>query len=144
MKAERDSVLQQIADPAKRGAATFRQQTQRKLADLKKAYLQAYVGMHVKARLGVNEDKRKAQLTVDKRLKDLQRLSTIELMPRQHLADFQNRLGGLKSCFALTEQELDASPVCPHCSFQTGRRTDHGFRSGGARRFGRPARHAGR
>jgi len=24
----------------------------------------------------------------------------------------------LKSCFALTEQELDASPVCPHCHYK--------------------------
>jgi len=39
-------------------------------------------------------------------------------MPRQHLSDFQNRLAGLKSCFALTEQELEASPVCPHCGFR--------------------------
>jgi len=54
----------------------------------------------------------------DERLKVLQKLSTIELMPRQHLSDFQNRLAGLKSCFALTEQELDASPVCPHCGFR--------------------------
>jgi hypothetical protein len=118
MKAARDEVLAQISDPAKRSAATFRQQTQRKLGDLKKAYLLAYLSMHAKARLGVNEDKRKAQLMGDERLKALQKLSTIDLMPRQHLADFQNRLAGLKSCFALTEQELDASPVCLHCGFR--------------------------
>ena len=120
MKKARDEVLAQIGDPAKRSAATFRQQTQRKLADLKKAYVQTYLGMHTKARLGVNEDKRKARLMGDERLKDLQKLSTIDLMPRQHLSDFQNRLAGLKSCFALTEQELDASPVCPHCNFKPG------------------------
>ncbi len=39
-------------------------------------------------------------------------------MPRQQLTDFQNRLVGLKSCFALTEQNLDASPICPHCGFR--------------------------
>ncbi len=120
MKGARDDVLVQISDPAKRSAATFRQQTQRKLGDLKKAYLLAYLSMHAKARLGVNEDKRKAQLMGDERLKDLQKLSTIDLMPRQHLSDFQNRLAGLKSCFALTEQELEASPVCPHCNFKPG------------------------
>ena len=120
MKAARDEVLTQIGDPAKRSAATFRQQTQRKLGDLKKAYLLAYLSMHAKARLGVNEDKRKAQLMGDERLKDLQKLSTIDLMPRQHLSDFQNRLAGLRSCFALTEQELEASPVCPHCNFKPG------------------------
>ena len=120
MKKARDEVLAQLDDPDKRGAATFRQQTQRKLADLKKAYVQTYLGMHTKARLGVNEDKRKTGLIGDERLKVLQKLSTIELMPRQHLSDFQNRLAGLKSCFALTEQELDVSPVCPHCNYKPG------------------------
>jgi hypothetical protein len=118
VKTARDEVLAQIGDPVKRTTATFRQQTQRKLGDLKKAYLLAYLSMHAKARLGVNEDKRKAQLMGDKRLKDMQKLSTIDLMPRQQLSDFQNRLAGLKSCFALTEQELGASPVCPHCGFK--------------------------
>jgi len=100
------------------GTRDPRPELQRKLGDLKKAYLLAYLSMHAKARLGVNEDKRKAQLMGDERLKDLQKLSTIDLMPRQHLSDFQNRLAGLKSCFALTEQELEASPVCPHCGFR--------------------------
>ena len=120
MKKARDEVLTQLGNPDKRSAATFRQQTQRKLNDLKKTYVQAYLALHVKARLGVNEDKRKTKLMADERLKVLQKLSTIELMPRQHLTDFQNRLAGLKSCFALTEQELNASPVCPNCSFKPG------------------------
>jgi succinate dehydrogenase flavin-adding protein (antitoxin of CptAB toxin-antitoxin module) len=120
MKTARDEVLAHIGDPAKRGAATFRQQSQRKLTDLKKAYVQVYLALHAKARLGVNEDKRKAGLMGDERLKMLQKLSTIDLMPRQHLTDFQGRLAGLKSCFALTEQELAASPVCPHCNYKPG------------------------
>ena len=118
MHEARNKVFAQLRDPDKRGIATFRQQTQRKLIDLKKAYVQTYLGMHTKARLGVNEDKRKNGLMGDERLKVLQKLSTIELMPLQHLIDFQNRLAGLKGCFALTEQEMDASPVCPHCSYK--------------------------
>jgi hypothetical protein len=51
-------------------------------------------------------------------LQTLQKLSTIYLMPRQHLTEFQNRLDRLTSCFALTEQELDTTPVCPHCSYR--------------------------
>ena len=98
----------------------LRTQIRQRLSDLKKAYLLAYLSMHAKARLGVNEDKRKAQLMGDERLKDLQKLYTIDLMPRQHLSDFQNRLAGLRSCFALTEQELEASPFCPHCNFKPG------------------------
>ncbi|RJX22765.1 MAG: ATP-binding protein [Desulforudis sp.] len=118
MKEARDEVLAQIGDSVKRGDASFRQQTQRKFSELKKAYMQIYLAMHSKARLGVNEDKRKSKLTGDKRLKVLQQLITIDLMPLQHLSDFQNRLASLKSCFALTEHELDASPECPHCIFR--------------------------
>jgi len=81
-------------------------------------YVQAYLKLHLKARLGVNEDKRKARLMRDERLQTLQKLSTIDLMPRQHLTEFQNRLAGLTSCFALTEQELDTTPVCPHCAYR--------------------------
>jgi hypothetical protein len=114
----RDEVLVQITDPAKRNSTSFRQQTQRKLIEVKKAYIEAYLGLHTKARLGVSEDKRKAKLMVDDRLKILQKLSTIDLMPRQHLTDFQNRLAGLKSCFALTDQGLEASPICATCNFK--------------------------
>jgi len=120
MKSARDDVQARIGDPGKRGTVDFRQKMLRKLTELKKTYLQAYLAMHTKARLGVNEDKRKTRLMNDERLKVLQKLSTIDLMPRQHLSDFQNRLAGLKSCFALTEKDIDTSPVCPHCSFKPG------------------------
>ncbi len=120
MQSVRDEVLGEVSDPAKRTSATFRQQVLRSLTDLKKTYIRTYLALHTKARLGANEDKRKSQLLGDERLKVLQRLSTIDMMPRQHLTDFQNRLAGLKSCFALIEQELDASPVCPHCNYKPG------------------------
>lgn len=118
VKTVRDEVLSRISNMTKRSAAAFRQQTQRKFSDLKKAYVRTYLDMHIRARLGVNEDKGKAQLMQDERLAMLQKLATIDLMPRQHLTDFQKSLAGLKSCFALTEQEMDASPVCPHCGYK--------------------------
>lgn len=89
-----------------------------KLQKLKKDYTIAYIDFHTKARLGVNDDKRKARLLNDQRLQNLLKLAGIDLMPRQQLTDFQNRLAGLKSCFSLTEQNLDASPICPHCGFR--------------------------
>ncbi len=118
MKATRDAVLAQVSDPAQRTSSAFRQQTLRKLTDLKKAYVQAYLAMHTRARLGVNEDKRKKDLLNDERLKTLRDLTSIDLMPVSQLREFEERLAGLKSCFALTEQDLDASPVCPHCDFR--------------------------
>ena len=126
MKSARDDVLAKIGDPDKYGTSDIRQKMLRKLTELKKAYLRLYLALHTKARLGVNEDKRKIRLMSDERLKVLQKLSTIDLMPRQHLSDFQNYLAGLKSCFALTEQDLDASPVCPHCSYKPGAESRQG------------------
>ena len=66
----------------------------------------------------MNDDKRKAGLLNDQRLQTLLKLAGIDLMPRQQLTDYQNRLAGLKSCFALTEQNMDSSPTCPHCGFR--------------------------
>jgi len=89
-----------------------------KLQKLKREYLVAYMDLHTKARLGAVEDKRKAALSGDRRLQALRKLADIDIMPRQQITDFQNRLSSLKSCFALTEKSLEMSPVCPHCEFR--------------------------
>ena len=118
MKSARDEMLARISDPAERNAASFSQQARVKLGGLKKTYIRTYLSMHAKARLGVNEDRRKISLLNDARLNALQKLADIDLMPRGHLLDFQSRLAGLKSCSALTEQDIEASPVCPYCNFK--------------------------
>ncbi len=118
MKKVRADVLGQVCDPAKRSATGFRQQAQKQLSDLKKKYIQVYLDLHTRARLGSSDDKRKNRLTQDERLKKLKGLATIDLMPRQHLTDFQNRLAAAKPCFALTEKDLEAAAECPHCAFR--------------------------
>jgi hypothetical protein len=105
-----------MGDPAKREAISFRQRAV--LSELKKEYVTLYAAAHARARLDSKGDRTKAHLLRDPRLAQLQKLSTIDLMPRQQLSDFQNRLASLQSCFALTQQDLDASPVCPHCNFR--------------------------
>ena len=114
----RHELLSDMLDAGKRESVVFRQQGLQKLTSLKKEYADLYVSAHGRARLGNKEDRRKAQLLKEQRLVQLQKLSTIELMPRQQLSDYQNRLGSLKTCFGLTEPDLDASPVCPHCNFR--------------------------
>lgn len=118
MKIARDELVAQVTDVSKRSESSFRRKAQLRLAELKKAYVKAYLAQHLKARLGVNEDRKKGTLLQDERLQKLKSLATIELMPRQHLTDFQNRLAALKSCFSLTEQELEASAECPHCHYR--------------------------
>ena len=96
-----------------------------KLQELKKAYIVAYIGLHTKARLGLQDDKRKAALLNDQRLQTLQKLAGIEIMPRQQLNTLRDSLAALISCFALAEKDLGATPICPHCRFQPGAEASH-------------------
>ena len=118
MKETRREVLADFAHSARREATSFRRRWRRKLNDLKTGFVDIYLDLHARGRLGVNDDKRKTALSHDERLARLRDLSVIDLMPVQHLTDFRDRLGVLASCFALTKEDLDASPVCPHCGFR--------------------------
>lgn len=118
MKTARKDVLDALKQSDLPELANQSQSIGAKLQNLKRDYIVSYIGLHTKARLGVNDDKRKAGLLNDQRLQTLLKLAGIDLMPRQQLTDYQSRLAGLKSCFALTEKNLDASPICPHCGFR--------------------------
>ena len=118
MRQARDDLRARLRDPAQRAAAGFRPQALHRLEALKTAYVRAYVDLHTRARLGVDADRRKARLLADPRLKALDALAAVDLLPRGLLADLRERLGGLTSCFALTEDDLAAAPVCPHCGFR--------------------------
>ena len=118
MKEVRDGVLAQISRTSGSEAAVLSRRSLSKLNDLKRTFAGVYLNLHARARLGVNDDKKKTALLQDARLAQLKILSTIDLMPVHHLTNFQDRLSGLKTCFALTRQELSASPICPHCGFR--------------------------
>ncbi|MGQ3354012.1 MAG: DUF6079 family protein [Phreatobacter sp.] len=111
----RKQVLDKLAaDRTAQHAAEYRQT----LAKLKKDYITAYVGLHSKARLGVTDEKTKSALRKDPRLIAMRALAGISLMPTSQLTTFEEKLDKLKSCAALVESELSASPVCPHCGFR--------------------------
>ncbi|RDE49561.1 MAG: ATP-binding protein [Candidatus Accumulibacter meliphilus] len=118
MRERRGELMAKITSPKHRADAGFQRALGQSLAELKTAYQDAYLTSHGQARLGATGDQRKARLGRDPRLKQLQQLSTVEMMPTQQLRDYQNTLFGLKTCFSLTKQDLDADPICPHCSFR--------------------------
>ena len=118
MKDGRTAVMGQVADPAARSRSGFRSETQRGLAELKAQYVRAYLDLHARARLGVDDDARKRRLLTGARLRQAVALAAIDLLPRQRLTDFQNRLAGVRTCFELTEQDLAAAAECPHCGFR--------------------------
>ena len=120
MKAVRKEVLGELTGSDGREAVSMsmRRRSLRRLDELRKGFIGVYLDCHARARLGVNDDRKKTALMHDERFARLRLLSAIDLMPARQLTDFQDRLVGLESCSALTREELEASPVCPHCEFR--------------------------
>jgi hypothetical protein len=118
MRGVQHEVLARLNDPAAHQAPAFRTQITQQLQTLKAAYRSTYLREHARARLGQTEDRRKAALLHDPRIATLRRLATIELLPVNQLRTFEDRLTSLRSCLSLTESDLEATPVCPHCGFK--------------------------
>ena len=118
MKSTRQEILEPLKQANLNELVSRSQGIGAKLRKLKTDYTAAYIGQHTKARLGVNDDRRKTAMQGDSRLQTLLKLAEVELMPRRQSDDFQNRLVELKSCSKLTQQDLDSRPICPHCEFR--------------------------
>jgi predicted ATPase len=118
MRERRGELMAKITSPKHRADTSFQRTLGQALSELKAGYQDAYLDAHGKVRLGVTEDQRKSRLGQDARLKQLQQLSSVEMMPSQQLREYQNALFNLKPCFSLTKQDLDADPICPHCAFR--------------------------
>jgi hypothetical protein len=50
-------------------------------------------------------------------LERLKKLAGVSLLPHSSLSDLQSRLAKVHTCFTLVKDDLDASPICPHCNF---------------------------
>src|SRR5262249_5526776 len=81
-------------------------------------YKTTYIGLHKKARLGVNEDSKKKDLLKDPRLEKPKKLLGVVLLPHGSLTELQTRLANLKPCHTLVKDNLDSSPICPDCNFR--------------------------
>ena len=116
-------VLSRLRDRATWGDHGFRARTARRLRELKQEYIEEYLRLHSRARLGANADERKKRLLHDARIDRLARLTTIDLLPTVRLAGLQERLSGLERCFAPPGRDMKTAPECPRCHF---RPTTHG------------------
>jgi hypothetical protein len=111
-------LLTKVTSPSHRADASFQRSLAQTLSQLKTRYQDAYLELHKRAHLGAKDDEKKAALTNDPRLKQLQKLDAVEIMPHQQLKSFQDTLFGLKTCFALSREDLDQNPVCPHAQYR--------------------------
>ena len=115
---QKGELLAKITSPKHRADSGFQRQLGQTLAQLKTTYQDNYLARHAKARLNQADDQRKVRLTQDPRLKQLQQLAKVEMMPAQQLRDFENNLFNLKPCYSLGRPDLEQSPVCPYCQFR--------------------------
>ena len=118
VRAARADLMAKIASPKQRAAADFKRLLTQTLGDLKTEYQDAYLAAHERARLGANDDKRKANLAKDSRLAQVQKIAGVEMMPTQQLREFENKLFALKTCFQLGRPEVEGDSLCPHCGFR--------------------------
>lgn len=118
METMRSEWRAKLMDANARKAPDFRQKINRALLKVKDDYKSAYLALHKKARLGVNDDEKKKELLKDPRLESLKRLAGVSLLPHSNLTDLQTRLAALVPCFSLVKDDMDATPICSHCSFR--------------------------
>jgi len=118
LKAVRSDLLDALGDASKRVKSGFQSKAINQLADLKNEYIRIYSGLFAKARLTVNEDKRKRDLLNDTRIEQLQALSTVDILPSNQLNEFRNTLASLKAASALSEKDLQADPIPSNSDFQ--------------------------
>ncbi len=96
-----------------------RQDLQRELETVKGDYVEQYMALHGRARLGQPEDERKRRLLADRRFKALRTLSAVHLLPDEQLAiRVTDRLGRLVACWRLVPSDLRQQPVCLHCTYK--------------------------
>lgn len=130
MRERRSELMAIITSPKHRSDSDFQRTLSLALAELKVAYQAAYLRCHEQARLGATDDERKARLAKDLRLKQLQQIATVDMMPKQQLRELENALFSLKTCFSLTKHDLDADPICPHCAFRPVEEPFNGIEAG--------------
>ncbi len=114
----REKLLSHTSDIRQRNRTGFSYHAQQQLNALQKSYITAYLYLHQQARLGADEEEAKRSLINDKRLFNLKKLARIGLLPRQELNQFETSLNQLPICYTLTEDDLTAQTVCPHCGYK--------------------------
>lgn len=87
------------------------------LANLRQAYVQAYLALHQTARLDRQGDERKRALTQDPRWRRLLSLQDVIILPQSEFVRLQKDFSALRSCPNLTLADLSIHTECPHCGF---------------------------
>jgi hypothetical protein len=99
----------------------FATDTIQKINELKKEYIKDYAALHSAVRLNTNDEKKKIKLLRDVRFITLEYLTEINILPARQMQEFKKTINELVSCTDLTIDELQKTPVCPHCHYMPQR-----------------------
>ena len=89
-----------------------------KINALKTEYIKEYAALHSAVRLNAEDEKKKTKLLRDVRFIALENLIQIKILPARQIEEFKKTLDGLVSCTKLTMDDLQNTPVCPHCHYK--------------------------
>jgi hypothetical protein len=107
-----------LRDPARRSAAGAAAQLAQEARALKARYAGAYLERHQRARLTLDQDRRKGALLSSPALKRLRALRGVSVLPAGTLNEAERKLLALRTCPSLSMTELATSPICPRCNFR--------------------------
>lgn len=113
----RSELLGRLVDAHQRTSPGFTRTLSQRMMELKNAFRDAYLTLHSAARLATGDDRRKESLNRDPRVQQLRALRGVVEMGSK-LSDWESRLLGMRTCFALTREDLEKTPTCPHCGFR--------------------------
>lgn len=88
-----------------------------RLQSLKHQYQDMYLQWHHQRRLNTTEDAKRQNLLESSGFRVLTALSRIPLLPQVQLHQWEQSLRALKTCAALTKDDLEHHPICPHCGY---------------------------
>ncbi|MFD1397257.1 DUF6079 family protein [Kroppenstedtia eburnea] len=111
-----DNALQDLLQTLKKGEAGGTEQ--QRLQELKAEYQNIYLTLHNQSRLNATQHNQQQALLQDQRLDALKQLSAIDLLPFSALDQWYKQLKSFKSCWSLTQDQLESQPICPHCQFR--------------------------
>lgn len=88
------------------------------LSGLKDEYRNVYMEFHKKNRLDLNGDNAKKKIMQSKELNNLKKLTAIEdILPVVKLNGITDKISRLRTCYNLTQQDMEGKFMCPHCQF---------------------------
>lgn len=112
------SHLERLREAEGWGDAQLRRSFQSDMETLKGDCVERYVALHKRARLDQVEDERKKGILRDPRLKRLQVLSRVNLLPHERLTELTGQLSHLIACWRLIPGDLKQQAVCPYCDYE--------------------------